>query len=83
MNIVHQPSLHRFILENFPSCYIEYTLDGRIFTVEHTVVEESMHGQGIAGKLAAAACSWAKSHQYTVASHCSYMDVWLKRHPQI
>ena len=83
MNIIHHPEIHRFELENFPSCYIEYTLEGNVLTVEHTIVEESMRGQGIAGQLASAACTWAESHQYTVVSHCSYMDVWLKRHKQV
>ena len=38
MNITHQPSRHRFELEHFPSCYIEYTLEEDVLTVEHTIV---------------------------------------------
>lgn len=64
MNIIHQPSRHRFELEHFPSCYIEYTLEEDVLTVEHTIVEESMRGQGIAGKLAITTYQWAKSHHY-------------------
>ena len=80
MNIIHQPSRHRFELEHFPSCYIEYTREEDVLTVEHTIVEESMRGQGIAGKLAITTYQWAKSHHYKIASHCPYMDIWMKRH---
>ena len=71
MNIIHQPSRHRFELEHFPSCYIEYTLEENMLTVEHTIVEETMRGQGIAGKLALATYQWAKAHHYKVASQSS------------
>ncbi len=79
--MIHDTEKHMFILE-FPegNAHIEYTLEGNTFTVIHTIVPKALEGRGIAAKLAAAAAEYAEEKGYTLASECSYMTAWMKRH---
>lgn len=79
--MIHDIEKHMFIL-SFPegTAHIEYTLEGNVFTVIHTIVPKALEGQGIAAKLAEAAAAYAEKEHYTLASECSYMTAWMKRH---
>lgn len=79
--MIHDLKKHMFILE-FPegNAHIEYTLENGVFTVIHTIVPKALEGRGIAAKLAAAAAEYAEKEHFTLASDCSYMTAWMKRH---
>lgn len=50
--------------------------------VVRTYVDESLRGQGIAGKLMEAAAEAAKKRGKKVAAACSYAEAWLQKHPE-
>lgn len=79
--MIHDIEKHMFIL-SFPEgdAHIEYTLEGNVFTVIHTIVPKALEGRGIAAELAAEASKYAEEKGYTLASECSYMTAWMKRH---
>ena len=51
-----------------------------IFVINHTFVDESLRGQGIASKLVQAAVDEIKKRGGQVQATCSYAKKWLKEH---
>lgn len=54
------------------------TADGE-FTIDHTFVDESLRGQGMASKLVQAAVDEIESRGGTVKATCSYAVKWLEK----
>ena len=55
-----------------------YESENGIFIIEHTFVEESLRGQGIAGKLVEMAVEEIKKRGGKVEATCSYAKKWLE-----
>lgn len=51
-----------------------------VFTINHTIVDRSLQGQGIAGQLVQAAVDDIKSQGGKVQATCSYAVKWLQKH---
>lgn len=51
-----------------------------VYTIEHTIVDDSLRGQGIAGKLVQAAIEDIKGNGGEVRATCSYAVEWMKKH---
>lgn len=57
------------------------TLDG-ISTINHTFVDNSLRGQGIAGQLVKLAAEAIQAADNKIAATCPYAVSWLERHPE-
>lgn len=57
------------------------TKDG-ISTIDHTFVDKSLRGQGIAGKLVKLAADKIMAEGNKIAATCSYAVAWFQRHPE-
>ncbi len=57
------------------------TKDG-IATIDHTFVDNSLRGQGIAGKLVKLAADKILAEGNKIAATCSYAVAWFQRHPE-
>ncbi len=57
------------------------TVDG-VSTIDHTFVDPSLRGEGIAGKLVKLAADKILSEGNKIAATCSYAVAWFKRHPE-
>lgn len=53
-----------------------------VMEINHTFVDESLRGQGVAGKLILAVASYAKEHGMKIVPTCSYAVKWFKTHPE-
>ena len=51
-----------------------------VFVIDHTFVDESLRGQGMASKLVQAAVDEIKKRGGKVEATCSYAKKWLKEH---
>lgn len=60
----------------FPEC-------GGVAVIDHTFVDGSLRGQGIAGELMRAAVDQILSEGHRIAATCSYAVSWLQKHPEI
>ncbi len=60
--------------------YLDYTLDDRSMTIEHTVVEDELKGTGAARMLVDEAYRFATERQYSIASNCEYGAHVLKKY---
>ena len=57
------------------------TEDG-VSTIDHTFVDPSLRGQGVAGKLVKLAADHILAEGNRIAAICSYAVAWFKRHPE-
>ena len=53
-----------------------------ISNIDHTFVDGSLRGQGIAGKLVKLAADKILADGNRIAATCPYAVVWLRRHPE-
>jgi len=83
IEIVHNAAKHRFeALVDGELSRVEYRIAGDAFMINHTEVPPALGGRGIAGKLVAAAVTYARSAKLRVVPNCSYARTWLEKHPE-
>ena len=51
-----------------------------VYCIDHTVVDDSLRGQGIAGQLVQMAVEQIQAKHGTVTATCSYAKHWLEKH---
>ena len=51
-----------------------------IFVINHTFIDESLRGRGVASKLVQAAVDEIKKRSGQVQATCSYAKKWLEEH---
>lgn len=51
-----------------------------VYTIDHTIVDSSLQGQGVAGKLVQSAVDEIRSQGGEVRATCSYAVKWLEKH---
>jgi predicted GNAT family acetyltransferase len=62
---------------------ITFPVKDEIATIDHTYVDDSLRGQGIAGQLIQMVIDKIMADGHKLAATCSYATVWLQRHPEI
>lgn len=83
LTITHHRDIGRFeaIVEGLP-CEVDYVQDGPVMRITHTGVPRALEGRGIAAALVAHTLSWARQQRYRVQPQCSYVQVYIARHPE-
>jgi len=61
---------------------LDYKLDRNRLIAYHTEVPDEVEGQGVGSALAEALFDHAREQGLTVVPLCSFVAVWLMRHPQ-
>ena len=59
-----------------------YRLQGGVMNLVHTEVPPASEGRGIAAALVKTALDWARAEGLRVRPLCSYVAVYMRRHPQ-
>jgi len=59
-----------------------YRRQGDVLLMTHTEVPPALEGRGIAAALVAAALAWARQEGLRVHPLCSYVAVYMRRHPE-
>lgn len=54
-----------------------------VCTIDYTEIDESLRGQGIAGRLVEAAVAEIKAQNKKVAATCSYVQKWIDDYVEI
>jgi predicted GNAT family acetyltransferase len=60
---------------------VTFPAENGIATIDHTFVDDSLRGQGIASYLVQMAVDKILADGNKIAATCSYAVVWLQRHP--
>ncbi|MBM6868344.1 GNAT family N-acetyltransferase [Collinsella tanakaei] len=55
---------------------------GNVVDINHTYVDESLRGQGIAGKLLENVAQELEETGRRCKTSCSYAHLWFERHPE-
>lgn len=81
----HRPEAARFEVEiDGHLSLLTYQLDParRRVAFDHTGVPALLQGRGIAAALARQALAWAEAEGLQVLPRCSYVAVYMRRHPE-
>jgi len=62
-------------------CVLDYRLRGETLLLDHVGVPDAVGGRGIAAALTQHALDSARRRGMDVVPHCSYVAVWIRRHP--
>ena len=83
LDIQHHPEQGRFeaIVEGL-RCEVDYRLSAGTMHITHTGVPRQLEGRGIAAAMVQRALSWAREQKLKVDPVCSYVAVYLRRHPE-
>lgn len=83
LDIVHHSEAGRFEawVEGL-RCEVDYTLVGSVMHITHTGVPRQLEGRGLAAALVQHALQWARTQGHRVRPVCSYVEVYMRRHPQ-
>lgn len=57
-------------------------VDADTVDIDHTFVDDSLRGQGVAGKLMEAAARYLRENQKKAVLTCSYAVKWFEKHPE-
>ncbi|MCA6217752.1 N-acetyltransferase [Ideonella sp. B7] len=81
--IVHNVAASRFETKvSNLLCVASYHLHNGVMDMLHTGVPPALEGRGIAAKLVAAALAHARAQGLKVRPSCSYVAVYMRRHPE-
>lgn len=83
IDIQHRPEQGRFeaTVEGL-RCELDYRLSPGRMHITHTGVPSPLEGRGIAAALVQHALTWARQERLKVEPVCSYVAVYLRRHPE-
>ncbi|MDZ7858373.1 GNAT family N-acetyltransferase [Sphaerotilus sp.] len=86
---MHYPVTHNEAASRFETtvdgllCVAAYRRSPGLVDFHHTGVPRALEGRGIAAALVQAALEWATAEGLAVRPSCSYVRVYLRRHPEL
>ena len=81
--VTHNEARRRFeAIVDGHVCVADYQLRGNVMWMTYTGVPSAVGGRGIAAELVRVALEWAEARGHTVEPSCSYVAVYMRRHPQ-
>lgn len=83
VTIRHRPEASRFEAAFDAGLAVcAYRRQDDLLLVTHTEVPPALEGRGIAAALVRATLDWARAEGLRVRPLCSYVAVYMRRHPQ-
>lgn len=83
LDIVHNAAEARFEARiDGWLCRCDYRMHERVMQLVHTEVPPALEGRGIAARLVQAALAHAQAAGLKVQPRCSYVRVYMRRHPE-
>ncbi|HUH96374.1 MAG TPA: GNAT family N-acetyltransferase [Anaerolineales bacterium] len=83
LEVLHNRAERRFeIWLDGTLCELDYHLQANTMIIHHTGVPAPLEGRGIAGRLTRTALEYAAENALRVIPLCSYVAVYIRRHPQ-
>ncbi len=83
IDVTHNSNGHRFeaVVDGL-LCRADYDLVDGVMRMTHTGVPSELGGRGIAAALVEAALAHARANALKVEPWCSYVRVYMQRHPE-
>lgn len=57
-------------------------ISSNIIEINHTFIDESLRGQGVASQLVQMVCDYAKENNFLIKPTCSYAVKWFEKNIQ-
>lgn len=72
-----------YYIEDFEElAYITYYRNENVLYINHTYVDSSLRGKGIANALVLKVIDYAKDNNYKIFPICSYVVNWFSKNPE-
>ncbi|MFA6085888.1 GNAT family N-acetyltransferase [Mucilaginibacter sp.] len=83
IELINNEAIHNFeLFVNGHRAFIDYKKkDNKIYLI-HTEVPAELKGMGVAEALVEKAFNYIEEHQLKLVPLCSYVQLFLKRHPE-
>jgi predicted GNAT family acetyltransferase len=83
IELINNEAIHNFeLFVNGHRAFIDYkTKDNKIYLI-HTEVPAELKGLGVAEALVEKTFNYIEQHQLKMVPLCSYIQIYLKRHPE-
>lgn len=83
--VANNPSESRYevVVDGKVGGYLSYELADGVIDLQHTVVQPSHRGQGLAGLLAERAFEDARAQDLGVVPSCPFIAGWVPDHPEV
>jgi hypothetical protein len=83
IELINNEAIHNFeLFVNGHRAFIDYkTKDNKIYLI-HTEVPAELKGMGVAEALVEKTFNYIEQHQLKMVPLCSYIQIFLKRHPE-
>ena len=83
LDITHNKNAHRFETTiDGQTGYISYQERDNTLVYDHTIVPQSLGGQGIGSALVAHALDYARAHDKKVVPQCPFVASYISKHPE-
>ncbi|MGH9087318.1 MAG: GNAT family N-acetyltransferase [Acidimicrobiales bacterium] len=83
-SVLHDPDHDRFVAhESGQTAELVYHRRDDRLVLAHTEVPLAIGGQGVGGRLVAAAMAWAGAEGLTVVPTCPFAAHWIEAHPEV
>lgn len=83
MEVIHDTNNSSFVIKiDNASSYVAYSLDDKIMELYTTYTPPQLRGKGLAEKVVKAVLEYAKENNFKVIPTCSYVRVFIERHPE-
>ncbi len=83
MEVKHDTNNQRFFVDlDGEEAYVAYSLREDVMELYSTFTPPKLRGRGLAEKVVHAAFEYAKENKLKVIPSCSYVAVYLQRHPE-
>lgn len=83
LSVRHDEQRRRFLATvDGLDCAVDYRRQDQLVTFMHTEVPRALQGRGIAAELVRQALGWAAAEGVSVIPACSYISVYMRRHPE-
>ena len=81
--IVDNPAAKRFetTIEGH-TAFVDYILDGKTISFEHTIVPDALQGRGLGGQLVQACLASARERGLAVTPVCAVFVGYMKKRPE-
>lgn len=83
MEVIHDKVNKRFVINiDGLDAFVEYSLNEKEMNLYHTYTPPQLRGKGLAEKVVRTAIEYAKENSLKVIPSCSYVAVFMQRHPE-
>jgi len=74
-----------FVGDSYESAqaWIDFTVEGHVLTITHTIVKNGLQGQGIGQRLVEHVIAYSRENEFKIVAQCPFAQAYFEKHPEI